>query len=256
MKLKDFKRGVKDEVGIDPRIIVIDPHHNPRDFSTPENIARVRELKESIRAKGVLTALWVRVDQAKNQIILVAGETRLRACLELIAEGIDIVSVPSKTMDGTNNEQERLLLAMTENNVKQFSPVEFGVGCRRFKAWGWEIDSIARELGVTSRQVRESIELAESPEEVKTMVKEGKVSEAVAIQQVRKSGTAAVKILKERVESSGGKKVARAKAYAKPNDLQKAALSIVKQFENEGESNNDFVAISILSLVQLKKALG
>lgn len=246
MKLKDIKLGVKDEFRIDPRRIVVDPNHNPRQFNSPENIQRVADLKESIREKGVLTALWVRIDQENETVVLVAGETRLRACMSLIADGVDIVSVPVKTMDGTNNEQERLVLAMTENNVKTFSKIEFGIGCKRFRAWGWLDEQISKQLGVAARYVREAIELAESPEEVKAMVGAGQVSEAVAIQQVRKSGTGAVKALREKVATSGGKKIARSKAEAK-NPYRDIVVKIAKEVKGDvtgEELDNDFITVS------------
>ena len=118
-RLKDLGSR-KDSIVIDPRLIVIEEGHNPRNFSLPENRAHLDELKASIAEHGVLAPLWVRWEASTKQPVLVDGETRLRATLELIAEGVDIKSVPTIQVSAAN-EADRLVLALTANTGKPLS---------------------------------------------------------------------------------------------------------------------------------------
>jgi ParB-like chromosome segregation protein Spo0J len=86
--------GGTDVLLFEPRAILVDKNHNPRNFDTPEMRKRLKEIKASIAASGVLTPLSIRFDKAENRAVLLDGETRLRACLELQAEGIDIKLIP------------------------------------------------------------------------------------------------------------------------------------------------------------------
>lgn len=63
-RLRDLKSGVRDEIWIDPRIIVIEEGHNPRNFALPENRASIEAIKASIRVHGTIQPLWVRFDSS------------------------------------------------------------------------------------------------------------------------------------------------------------------------------------------------
>jgi len=126
-RLRDLKddNGVRDMPMIDPRILVIEDQFNPRDYTLPENRAHLDELKQSIRANGTIKPLLVRWDAATKSAIVVDGECRLRANLELIAEGEEILAVPCVQVAG-GNEAERLLTAITANTGKSLSKWELG----------------------------------------------------------------------------------------------------------------------------------
>ena len=57
-RLRDLRKSGRDQFMIDPRIIVVDDGHNPRNYDTPENRAHIEELKESIRENGTLACSW------------------------------------------------------------------------------------------------------------------------------------------------------------------------------------------------------
>ena len=54
---------------IDPRIIVINDGHNPRNYDLPENHAHLDALKVSIRENGTLVPLLVRYDAARSDYL-------------------------------------------------------------------------------------------------------------------------------------------------------------------------------------------
>ena len=117
-RLRDLKTGARDMFAIPPSMICVEEGHNPRNYSLPENRAHLDELKRSIAQIGVQIPLLVRFDVPspgeKKTAILLDGECRLRAVLELIAEGMEIRSVPVIQVEG-KSETERLLLAAVAN---------------------------------------------------------------------------------------------------------------------------------------------
>jgi ParB-like chromosome segregation protein Spo0J len=73
---------MRDQIMFDPRIIVVEDGHNPRDYTIPENRAHLDDLKASIRENGTISPLWIRWDAENRAAVLVDGECRLRANLD------------------------------------------------------------------------------------------------------------------------------------------------------------------------------
>ena len=180
---------------VDPRLIVVDKQHNPRDFSLQENKDHLATIKASIKARGIDEVLWVRTNpKDETKPILIDGETRLRAVLELIAEGDDIKKVPVEYKDGTN-DIERLVLALVANSGKPLNQLECGTAFKKLVAKGWEAKQIAETVGKTQNFVTRSIEIANLPEDVKTLVADGQVSALKAINTVKAEGDGAGTVL-------------------------------------------------------------
>lgn len=225
----------QDLVMIDPAAIQVEKDHNPRDFKLPENRQHLDNLKTSIRAQGVLQPLWVRWDADK--VILVDGESRLRATVELIAEGVEIKAVPCKLVKAAD-VVERKLLALTANSGKPLSKWEAGAAYRQLEGWGWSHAAIAMRTAVTERYVREAIELSLAPTEVKTMMSTGQVTERAALKTVREHGSAAVEILNVKLEEvkAEGKTVVKAERNTKEADFIKTINAIYNDCKNEFEA--------------------
>src|SRR5208337_4667343 len=111
------------------------------------------ELKASIRVRGVLQPLLVRYDAQQTCAVLVDGECRLRAVLELIEEGVQIDAIPVLQVQG-GNETERLVLALTANTGKPLSKWEIGTAFKRLANFGWSSQKIAEQLGYSERFVK------------------------------------------------------------------------------------------------------
>ena len=219
-RLRDLKSGVRDMIMIDPRIIIIDDGHNPRNYELPENHAHLDALKRSIRENGTLVPLLVRYDAARKAAVLVDGECRLRANLELIAEGVEpaIETVPTIQVSG-GNESDRLLTAITANTGKPLSKWELGGAFRRLYNFGWDEAKIALRTGYKNAFVAEAMELADAPDEVKQLLSSQAVTPAFALSELRKNGAAAVQTLQTvaNEHKASGKKgpAKRSKAPAK-----------------------------------------
>lgn len=202
-RLRDLKTGARDMFAVPPSMIRVEEGHNPRDYRLPENRAHLDELKRSIAQLGVLNPLWVRFDVPaegeKKTAILVDGECRLRAVLELIDEGTEILSVPVIQVEG-KSETERLLLAITANTGKPLSKWELGEAFRKLERFGWSAVKISERTGYTPRFVGEAIELADAPEDVKELLSAQAVTPSLALAEIRKNGSQAAAVLKQRVE--------------------------------------------------------
>ena len=193
-RLRDLKTSARDQLMIDPRIIIIDDGHNPRDYNLPENHAHLDALKRSIRENGTLVPLLVRFDPARKAAVLVDGESRLRANLELIAEGVEIDTVPTVQVAG-GNESDRLLIAITANTGKPLSKWELGGAFQRLYNHGWSHEKIATKTGYKETFIVESMELADAPDEVKQLLSSQAVTPALALSELRTNCAAAVTTL-------------------------------------------------------------
>lgn len=261
-RLRDLKTSARDQLFIDPRIIQIEEGHNPRNYDLPENRMHLDQLKASIRANGTLNPLWVRYDVQEKAAILVDGECRLRANLELIAEGVEIEAVPTIQVPGTN-EADRLLLAVTANTGKPLSKWESGGAFMRFRNFGWSDEKIAERTGYAIRFIQEAMELADAPEEVKHMLSSQAVTPSLALQELRMNGSGAVAKLRERAQAaqaSGKKTATREKAapsVPNPATILKRVADVIKSVEDElFDPAYKFVEVDRLALVKLAQLVG
>lgn len=203
-RLRDIAEGRRDALNVDPKQIRIEKGFNPRDYALGENREHLDELKASIRLWGVKVPLLVRWDVGTEQAILIDGECRLRACLELIEEGIEIKSVPV-LQEAAGNEADRLLLAITTNTGKPLSVLESGAAFRRLMAFGWSKSEVAEKTGRSVQFVGKALDLADAPQEVREMVEKGTVTPALARKAVKERGDGAGAALRERVEEAKAK---------------------------------------------------
>jgi ParB/RepB/Spo0J family partition protein len=203
-RLKHVAESTRDQHLIDPRKIAIEKNWNPRNYHLPENRAHLDELKSSIRANGTIVPLLVRWDTEAKQAVLVDGECRLRANLELIEEGVEILAVPTVQVPG-GNEADRLITSLTANTGKPLSKWEIGTAFQRLIGFGWTAEKIAERLGYSARYVNESLELSDAPEDVKQLLSEQAVTPSLALQHIRTDGAGAGVKLKEKVATARAK---------------------------------------------------
>ena len=209
--LKSFSEGRRDILAIDPRKIVVEQGFNGRDFDMAENQDHIESLKESIRERGVLEPLTVRLKDG-NQVMLVGGECRLRAVLMLIQEGEKILTVPCQSEDRNTSSEQRIVEQVTRNSGKPFTPLETARLVQRLIHYGWGQGQIAKKLGKTASYVSHLLSVEGLPEAAKQMVRQGEVSAAQALSIVRSEGESeGVAVLQDAVQESRSRgKTARA----------------------------------------------
>ena len=259
-RLRDLKKSSRDQFMIDPRIIKIEDGHNPRNYELPENRAHLDDLKASIRENGTLTPLQVRYDAHLHAAILVDGECRLRANLELITEGVEIEAVPVIQVGG-HDPAHRLLMAIVANQSKPLSELELGEAFRKLYRYGWSEDKIATKSGKSVSFVKKAMELSDAPDEVKAMVVNREVTPALAVSELRRNGSEAVESLKELADAAraDGKQIATRQRGAGPSTLSvfPAARAIFKEVTGADLENeyNDYISVCRLPLLELYKLI-
>ena len=268
-RLRDLKTSARDQLMIDPRIILVDEGHNPRDYTLAENHAHLDELKRSIRENGTLVPLLVRYDPERKAAVLVDGECRLRANLELISEGVEIATVPTIQVPG-GNESERLLTAITANTGKPLSKWELGTAFQRLYRFGWDEEKIATKTGYTRSFITQAMELADAPEEIKQMLSSQAVTPSLALAELRANGAAAVNTLRAAAKSaqSNGQKTAKrvkspsanlqtkpATSDVLPANVVKAILALIEDVPAEDLNDTAPGAVAVVKVSKLLKVL-
>jgi ParB family chromosome partitioning protein len=133
--------------------------------------ARLAELAESIRARGVLQPVVVR-PLAGGGFELVAGERRLRA-----AKIAELETIPALVRDA--EDWERLDLALAENMARQdLNAVEAARACATLvDDLGLTKEEVGRRVGRSRVAISNLIRLLELPEEALELIERGDLSE-------------------------------------------------------------------------------
>ena len=163
-------RGGKVEEGlraIPPELIQPNGRQPRRSFDE----ARLAELAESIRARGVLQPIVVR-PLAGGSFELVAGERRLRA-----AKMAELETIPALVRD--TEDWERLDLALAENMARQdLNPVEAARACATLvDDLGLTKEEVGRRVGRSRAAISNLTRLLDLPEEALELIESGALSE-------------------------------------------------------------------------------
>ena len=133
--------------------------------------ARLAELAESIRVRGILQPIVVR-PLAGGSFELVAGERRLRA-----AKIAELETIPALVRD--TEDWERLDLALAENMARQdLNPVEAARACATLvDDLGLTKEEVGRRVGRSRVAISNLIRLLDLPEEALELIETGELSE-------------------------------------------------------------------------------
>jgi ParB family transcriptional regulator, chromosome partitioning protein len=180
-----------DAYRIDPRILKFTPGFNVRDLTTPQAIEALAVLKEQIRAEGGVTQPY-RIRSVGDEIHIVDGHRRQHCVLELIAEGMEIDSVPAMMEPRGTNDTERTLGLIAYNSGQPLTQLETAEVVRRLRNAGWSKEKIATRLGYKTKQSIDRLELLlEAPEEIREAVRKDEISSSTAIELMRAHPTTA-----------------------------------------------------------------
>jgi ParB-like chromosome segregation protein Spo0J len=233
-RLNDLSHGKLDAPKLDPRDIIIRKGFNYRDTTSPEAIAHMHWLKDSIKEVGVQKPLQVEYDDGK--VYLVDGECRLLAARQLWKEGIEVY-VPVMQIRG--DEAEIRAKSMIANGALPPTMIEFGKAAAQLRDWGWSEGRISqftpphvRATKKAGQYVRDALELNDAPLDVKQAVREGidgvKITPALAVAVSKGNRINAGEILRNEAAKAKakGKKVAhRPKGEGKATKAAKAAVA-------------------------------
>ena len=173
------------------RISQIEPNRQqPRRTFDDEALA---ELAKSIEAHGVLQPILVR-PMLRGGYQIVAGERRYRA-----SRLAGLTEIPAVIRELTDSET--MQLALIENLQREdLSPLEEAAGYKTLADdFGFSQEEIAKTVGKSRSAVANTMRLLTLPEEVKTLLAEGKLSPGharalLAVEDKSKAASAANKI--------------------------------------------------------------
>jgi ParB family transcriptional regulator, chromosome partitioning protein len=133
--------------------------------------ARLAELAESIRTRGVLQPIVVR-PLAGGSFELVAGERRLRA-----AQMVQLETIPALVRD--TDDWERLDLALAENMARvDLNAIEEARACAMLvDDLGLTKQEVGRRVGRSRVAISNLIRLLELPEEALELIERGELTE-------------------------------------------------------------------------------
>jgi ParB family transcriptional regulator, chromosome partitioning protein len=133
--------------------------------------ARLAELAESIRTRGVLQPIVVR-PLAGGSFELIAGERRLRA-----AQMVELETIPALVRD--TDDWERLDLALAENMARvDLNPVEEARACAMLvDDLGLTKQEVGRRVGRSRVAISNLVRLLDLPEDALELIERGDLSE-------------------------------------------------------------------------------
>jgi len=252
LKIEFNKTKRSDMYSVDPRAIIIEQGYNVRSESEM-NDESYFELKESIRLIGTTEPLMCRKDENDN-MVLVRGHRRLKANLELIAEGLPIEYVKTFLEPKGYNDIQRTIDLYISNSGKPLSDMAFAKVVQRLLNFGKTEAEISRELGVNHVKVNNAIKLLNAPYEVQQLIENKEIS-ATAVTSIidyTRNPEKQKEIVKEAIEEAkktGSKATLKhiqnkeiADKFSRKT-LLKFLSSLIDEFDSKGIENEKTDAI-------------
>ncbi|MCS7214463.1 MAG: ParB/RepB/Spo0J family partition protein [Candidatus Calescibacterium sp.] len=171
---KKLGRGLSSLIGYSKKdeIIMINVDRiKPSDFQPRRsfNEKSLKELAESIRSKGVIEPIVVRVGK-NGYYELVCGERRLRACKMI---GLEKIPAIVKNI----SDQEAFEISLIENIQREnLTPIESALAFEKLTELGYSHDDIAKKIGKSRSWVTNVMRILKLPDDVKKLIDERKIS--------------------------------------------------------------------------------
>jgi ParB/RepB/Spo0J family partition protein len=182
--MKELSNGRSDLYRVDPAIIQVKADWNSRNADDPANAEHIATLAASIKEVGVKKPL---VGFVENDIVYVTdGHCRLAAVKQLIAQGVEIKSVPFLQEDRFANEADRIFSQIVHNQGKPLTGIEQANVFKRLMALGWLQQDIAKKSGMSGGRVSQLLELLTLPVVLQQFITEGKASASMVLNVFKK----------------------------------------------------------------------
>ena len=147
-------------------------------------IGDLTELVASIREKGVLEPILVRPSDVGGRFMIISGERRFRASLE-----VGLTELPCIEMDVDDRAVAEI--SLIENlQRKDLTAFEEADGLLALaKRFGYKHDEIAQKLGKSRPSVTETISIANIPSDVRDLCRRADISAKSTLLQVARQPT-------------------------------------------------------------------
>src|SRR5688500_10348886 len=147
------------------------------------NLGNIEELSASVREKGVLEPILVRL-VGPNRYQIIAGERRFRAAT---MAGLD--EIPAIELDV--DEREQLEIALIENiQRKDLTPFEEAEGLAVLQEkFDYTHEKISQVIGKSRSTVTETLLINEIPDRIRVLCREAGISNKSVLVQVARAGS-------------------------------------------------------------------
>jgi ParB family transcriptional regulator, chromosome partitioning protein len=155
---------------VSPELIDANPKQPRREFDQGD----LADLSESIKNYGIIQPLVV--TKQGDRYELIAGERRLRA-----SKMAGLKKVPIVVRD--YDEQRKLEVAIIENVQRaDLNPIEKAMAYRQLMdEFSLTVEEVAKRVGKSRPQVSNTMRLTSLPEEIRSALSKGQLSEAHAV---------------------------------------------------------------------------
>ena len=230
MKRIEGYAGSTDLFKIDPRTIVTREGWNPR--SVASLVSNLEDLKASIKENGFYSDKPVVLYRRGAALELLSGHRRLRAVLELIDEGVPIVSIYA-VLDQSGDEGERFghALAANQHGVP-LEPLDEAHAFQRLSGYGWEPKRIAAKIGRSLSYVYGRLKLLEATSDVLHAVEQKEITQTDAVRVVEranKDGVGQSEVLDQAIAQRKQRKKKAASGWSSSEALAKEDELMMKR---------------------------
>jgi ParB family transcriptional regulator, chromosome partitioning protein len=171
----------------------------PNPLQPRTDMGDLSELVASIREKGVLEPLLVRPSDVGGRFMIISGERRYRASLE-----VGLKEVPCIEMDVDDKEVAEI--ALIENlQRKDLDPFEEADGLQALATrFQYTHEQIARRLGKSRTSITESLSLSGMPADVREVCRRADITaKSMLLQVVRQPTETEMHAFVEQVRTQG-----------------------------------------------------
>lgn len=199
----------------------------PNPLQPRVDIGDLTELVLSIKEKGVLEPLLVRPSDVGGRFMIISGERRYRASLE-----VGLTELPCIEMDVDDRAVAEI--SLIENlQRKDLTPLEEADGLVALaQRFGYKHEDIARKLGKARTSVTETMSLANIPSDVRELCRRGDITAKSMLLQVARQPTDAE--MREFVYKIGAGSLTRDQARDIRHGKSAKARSYSYQYEDPG----------------------
>ena len=162
-------------------------------------IGDLSELVSSISQKGVLEPLLVRPSDVGGRFMIISGERRYRASLE-----VGLTELPCIEMDVDDRDVAEI--SLIENlQRKDLTPFEEADGLKALsERFGYTHEEIASKIGKSRTTITESLSLAAIPQDVRDLCRRADISsKSMLLQVVRQPTDDEMKRMVEEIRAGG-----------------------------------------------------
>jgi len=156
----------------------------PNPLQPRVELGDLSELVLSIREKGVLEPLLVRPSDVGGRFMIISGERRYRASME-----VGLAELPCIEMDVDDREVAEISLIenLQRKDLTAFEEADGLVALA--KRFGYKHDEIARKLGKARTSVTETISIANIPPDVRDLCRRADIASKSMLLQIARQPT-------------------------------------------------------------------